>query len=169
MPLEIKLALAAFGLESSALALLLLGTTPDATLAGFFLLHAAASACAAQTALILLPARYRRPPLQVLALLFVFSLFVPVLGMLGLLASVLLASYFPRYFSGDPFGSLKAPEFVLTAVDFDPHVGTGGLKSRLANPDLPHEFRLKALLALQGMPPRGARPLLRRLLGDSMG
>ena len=91
----LKLWSSALGLE--ALALALLTTRQDAwvILSGYLLLHAGASALVALACAQLFPAPYRKPRHLVLALLFGFNFFVPIVGLVILLVAVVAGSLFP--------------------------------------------------------------------------
>jgi polysaccharide biosynthesis protein PelE len=115
-----------------------------------------------------LPPHLRRPVPAVIALLFTFSFFIPILGLIGQVAAVLVARYLPRVIPRLPYAEIPRIEF-----EFPPRetrgrtrYGAGGLASRLRNTGVPKETRFKSLLALQGMPPRIANPLLQQMLGD---
>lgn len=133
----------------------------------FLLLHALASASLALASWHFLAAKFRQPRWAVTLLLFNFAFFIPVLGILGMLAAVMLASLRRREVVVQPFVSLKLPEFVLSLRDPEMKYSQGGIKSRLMKSSIPTPQRLQSLLALQGMPARVSSPLLQEMLGDS--
>lgn len=165
--INLKLGAAALALEASALATALLSLDSDRALLLLLLQHAGASLLLALFAWHVLPEKIRNPRLPVLALLFNFSFFIPVLGPLGMLAAVFLSAYRRRAVVAQPFAELSLPEFVLSLRETDTKFSQGGIKSRLAQPSIPTQQRLQALLALQGMPARVSSPMLQEMLGDA--
>lgn len=165
--INLKLGAAALSLETSGMVTALLNEGSDWTLLMFLLQHAGASLLLALFVWHFLPERFRNPRSQVLALIFNFSFFIPVLGLLGMLAAVFLSSYRRRAVVAQPFAKLSLPEFVLSLREPDAKFSQGGIKSRLAQSSIPTQQRLQALLALQGMPARVSSPMLQDMLGDA--
>ncbi len=132
----------------------------------FFAAHAAASALLAQIAQPAMPPQYRQPRGVVLAFLFSFSFFIPLIGLLGAMLAVFVALLKPRLAKRTPFTSVKQPEFVLTVGDAEPQLRKSGLRSVLLDETTPAQVRLKSLMTLQNMPARTAGPMLRKLLSD---
>lgn len=165
--INFKLAAAALSLETTGLLSASLTEGSDWTLLVFLLQHAGASMLLALFVWRFLPEKYRRPRLPVLALLFNLSFFIPVLGLLGMLAAVLLSAYRQRAAVAQPFARLTLPEFVLSLREPDTKFSQGGIKSRLAQSSIATPQRLQALLALQGMPARLSSPMLQGMLGDA--
>jgi hypothetical protein len=132
----------------------------------FLALHMVSAALLALTALPLLPARYRTPRLQVLALLFSFGFFIPLLGILGLMVALAITALRPRSRPHEPFAEVRPPEYVLSIPDPEIQFRPAGLRATLLDATLPTELRMRSLIALQNMPTRIAAPTLRRLLGD---
>ena len=139
-----------------------------ANLGGFLLVHGVASLCLAAFVAAALPPHMRRPVPAILLLLFVFSFFIPVLGLIGLVLAVLVARYLPRVVPRLPFAEIPPIEFEFPPREIRSRTryGAGGLTSRLRSAEVPKETRFKSLLALQGMPARIANPLLQEMLGD---
>jgi len=164
-----KLGAAALSLETSGLLSISLMTEgSDWALLIFLLQHAGASALLALFVWRFLPGKYRHPRLRVLALLFNFSFFIPVLGLLGMLAAVFLSAYWRRRsMVAQPFARLILPEFVLSLREPDARFSLGCIKSRLAQSAIATPQRLQALLTLQGMPARVSNPMLQDMLGDA--
>lgn len=133
----------------------------------FLLLHALSSIALAAAAWYFLVGGFREPRWAVTLLLFNFAFFIPVLGIVGMLAAVVLASIRRKEVVRRPFIHLKQPEFVLSMRDPEIKYSQGGIKSRLMQPAIPTPQRLQSLLALQGMPARASSPLLQDMLGDS--
>jgi hypothetical protein len=137
-------------------------------LLGFLLVHGLASLCLAAFVGAALPPHFRRPVAPVIVLLFGFSFFIPVLGLLGQIAALLVARYLPRVIADLPYAEMPPIEFEFPPREMRERTrySPGGLTSRLRDTGTPKEVRFKSLLALQGMPPRIANPLLQQMLGD---
>lgn len=133
----------------------------------FWLLHGAASLCLAVAVREQLPRQYRRPKWGVLALLAAFSMFIPFAGLLGLLATVLIAQMLPTSLKLQPFSAVSGPQYTDAqreeSVD---SMRTGGLRRLVLDSNMPAEVRIRSLIALQNLPVRTAAPILRRLLAD---
>lgn len=161
-----KLGFAAVALEASAVATLFLAGKGIALLLGFLLLHGLASVALALFVWHFLPAYYRTPRRLALALLFNFSFFIPVLGLIGLMAAVFVAVHFPHLAASRSFSSVELPEFVLSLHQADTQFGQGGIKSRLTHAGIQTDRRLAVLLALDNVPTRIASPMLHEMLDD---
>ena len=137
-------------------------------LLGFLLVHGLASLCLAAIVSAALPPRLRKPPAAVITLLFGFAFFIPLLGLLGQVVAVLVARFLPRVVPELPYAEIPPIEFEFPPREIRERTryGQGGLTSRLRDVGVPKETRFKSLLALQGMPPRIANPLLQDMLGD---
>jgi polysaccharide biosynthesis protein PelE len=154
-------------LESLAIFSSLMSASSDRSLLIFLFQHAVASLFLAAFVLGILPARFRQPRLPALALLFCFSFFIPLLGLIGILTATAIAGYRRRHRIVQPFTNLTLPEFVLSLREPDGKFSQGGIKARLAQASIPAPQRLQSLLALQGMPARVSSPLLQSMLGDT--
>ena len=163
------LLLAALGLEASAIvtAVAFMDASSGKILLMFLFMHATASLLLAQFVVNVLPEKYRQPRLPILALLFNFSFFIPLLGLIGMLTAVVVAGYRRHIVVTQPFTNLVLPEFVLTLREPEGKFSQGGIRSRLVHSNLSTPERLQSLLALQGMPSRISSPLLQDLLGDT--
>lgn len=137
-------------------------------LLGFLLVHGLASLLLAAFVSAALPPRLRKPVAPVIMLLFGFSFFIPVLGLIGQVIAVLVARFLPRVVPELPYGEIPPIEFEFPPREIRERTkyGQGGLTSRLKDSGVPKEARFKSLLALQGMPARIANPLLQDMLGD---
>jgi hypothetical protein len=137
-------------------------------LLGFLLVHGVASLCLSAFVAAALPAHLRRPVGPVIILLFGFSFFIPVLGLIGQVVAVLVAKYLPRRVEDLPYAEIPPIEFEFPPREIRERTkyGPGGLTARLRDTGVPKEARFKSLLALQGMPPKIANPLLQEALGD---
>ncbi len=137
-------------------------------LLGFLLVHGLASLCLSAFVAAALPPHMRRPVGPVILLLFGFSFFIPVLGLIGQVIAVLVAKYLPRHVPELPYAEIPPVEFEFPPREIRERTkyGPGGLTSRLRDTGVPKEARFKSLLALQGMPAKIANPLLQEMLGD---
>jgi hypothetical protein len=115
-----------------------------------------------------LPPRLRKPAAPVIVLLFGFSFFIPILGLIGQVIAVLVARFLPRIVPELPYAEIPPIEFEFPPREIRERTkyGEGGLTSRLKDAGVPKEARFKSLLALQGMPARIANPLLQDMLRD---
>jgi hypothetical protein len=143
------------------------GANPS-NLLGFLLVHGVASLCLAAFVSAALPPHLRRPLPAIIVLLFAFSFFIPILGLIGQVVAVLVTRYLPRVVPDLPYAEIPPIEFEFPPREIRERTryGAGGLTSRLRSPGVPKETRFKSLLALQGMPARIANPLLQEMLGD---
>jgi tetratricopeptide (TPR) repeat protein len=161
----LKLWSSALGLE--ALALALLTTRQDAwvIISGYLLLHAGASVLVALACSQLFPAAYRKPRHLVLALLFCFNFFVPIVGLVILLVAVVAGSLFPQLLKPRVFDAVLRPEFTVTDEEPQALRGTAA-RARLFNRAASSSAREEALLALAATGAAGSGGLLRDLLAD---
>src|SRR5687767_6746506 len=138
-------------------------------LLGFLLVHGVASLCLAAFVSAALPPHLRRPVPAVILLLFGFSFFIPILGLIGQVIAVLVARFLPRIVPELPYAEIPPIEFEFPPREIRERTkyGQGGLTSRLKDAGVPKEARFKSLLALQGMPAKIANPLLQDMLGDT--
>lgn len=167
MGTEVKLALGALAAELAALALLYIGSSDTALLYQFFLLHGMASAMAAPFVWAFLPPRYRQPRMAVLVLLFSVCFFIPVLGLGGFFAGVILSVWWPRLRRNQPFSEVRTPRFILQhGPQRLGNLRIGQVRNQLASNTVPLDLRMKALLALQEVPGRQASDILRDVLAD---
>jgi hypothetical protein len=161
----LKLWFGALGLE--ALALALLATRQDALiiLSGYLLPHAGASALVALACAQIFPAPYRKPRALVLALLFGFNFFVPIVGLVVLLVAVVAGSLFPQLLKPRVFDAVPRPEFTVTE-DAPQTLRGAAARARLFNRAAPSAAREEALFALAANGAAGSGELLRELLAD---
>ena len=115
----------------------------------------------------LLPARYRAP--LPWSPLFIFSLafFVPVIGTLGVVASIFPALYLPRKRDEQAWQAVGIPSLPFRAQLqlHKPIFSDGGLQDVPRHAPDPDQ-RLSALLATRRMPGKEAVPILKLALGD---
>jgi hypothetical protein len=114
-----------------------------------------------------LPLKFREPRWPVLGLLFSFSFFIPIVGILGLYFTVLMGLYWQRVQSVQPFVSMHLPEFGLVTREPEVNFASGGIKACLDNSAMPPRRRLQALLTMQSVSARTSNTLLQNLLDDS--
>lgn len=164
--INFKLVSTAILLEISSLATAILQSGSDWVLLLFLLQHAAASALLALFVWYVIPDKFRYPRVPIIALLFNFLFFIPVLGLIGILTAVVMSMFRRRIVIHQPFAHLVMPEFVLSLREPAGNFSQGGIKSRLAHSAIPTPLRMQSLLALQGMPARISSPLLQDMLGD---
>jgi polysaccharide biosynthesis protein PelE len=152
------------GLAALCCELVALGLALRSGEAGSYLaLHAAASVI---VAVLLWPLLSGRPDRRG-AFLFVFCMnfFLPVVGVLGLLASLL-----SRRSSGTAprrrFEVHAQPNFDPRLEELPPAHSKSAVRMHLRNAAVPTESRLRALLTVQSMPARTANPLIREMLSD---
>jgi hypothetical protein len=160
------LVLPAIALEAAAIGVAVRFGASTPLLLGFFGLHLVASLLLAFAVRLALPERYANPWLPAFALLASLAFFIPLLGLIGIVTALLIATLLPGSRHYRPFSGVKTPEYVAPTQETRLHLRPSGLRSLLLDPTLPVETRVKALAALQNMPPRVATPILRRLLSD---
>ncbi|WP_460132200.1 HEAT repeat domain-containing protein [Pseudomonas sp. S1_E04] len=133
----------------------------------FTLSHGLACLMLCAAVWLLLPARYRAP--LPWSPLFIFSLafFVPVIGTLGVIASIFPALYLPRKRDQQGWQAVGIPSlpFRAKAQTRTPIFADGGLQDVLRHAPDPDQ-RLAALLATRRMPGKEAVPILKLALGD---
>jgi polysaccharide biosynthesis protein PelE len=149
---------AALVMEISAMAVLWPSGTNDRVLYVGLLQHAAASLLLTLACWHFMPEKFRHPRWPISLLLFNFAFFMPVLGMFGMYAAVLVSAFRRREKISYPFARLILPEFVLSLREPEMKFSQGGIKSRLGHSAIPTPQRLQSLLALQGIPARVSSP-----------
>lgn len=161
-----KLSFSALSLEAAALLLLLRQSQSLSVLFAFLAMHCAASVLMALAIRLMLPRRYAHPRAWVLAFLFSYNFFMPVVGMLCTVAAFALGVWLPRLGRSHAYASVALPRFATHRN----HEGTGfrggQVRAQLSNPEAPLDQRLKALVALQDTPAHATGVLLRKLLSD---
>jgi len=159
--------LAAVSMEIAALSVL--SSTPTLLhLAGYFSLHALASALVTWFAWVMLPGKYKKPFAPVCALLWVFAFFIPVLGLAAILIVLQVAQRFPRILRTERYVTVRMPEFSSLQREATERsdLRAGDARRILKDVSQPLEIRLRVLVALQSMEPKAAVPLLISLLSD---
>jgi polysaccharide biosynthesis protein PelE len=128
--------------------------------------HGVISLLAGWLSVTFMPSQYRSSPRRTVAYHFLIAWFIPVLGAVMVLLVASYARIINRRYSERNYHAVRLP--VFTAAPRDPALayGAGSIYSRLTNPDLPKEVRLKALLTVQAMPGNLSTQLLREVLSD---
>lgn len=160
-----KLTFAGATLELGAL-LLFANSQEPALLAAYLLLHGAGSLLISMAVKLLIPARYQQPHRWLLAYLFCFNFFVPLIGLLCASLAIAAGVWLPRLAERRRYGTTAVPRFTTHRN----HEGTGfrggQVRAQLGNSQAPLDHRLKALVAVQDTPARATGALLRDLLAD---
>ena len=159
--------IAAVSLEAAALSML--SSAPTLLyLASYFLLHAVASTVVTWLAWLLLPENYKKPFAPACAMLWAFAFFIPVLGVAAILIVVQVAKRFPRILRTERYVTVRMPEFsgVQREATERSDLRAGDARRILKDATQPLETRLRVLVALQGIAPKAAVPLLISLLAD---
>jgi hypothetical protein len=161
------LSIPALGLETACWYPFLCKAAPMAQQMGFLVLHAAGSIAGAALMTALVPLRYRRRQWWTFSLFFGFCLFIPVLGLAGLLLSVWPGIVMERHARGDAYQRVDVPElpFQPLKVQNQPIYGKAGMISVLRHSPDP-ERRIKALIATRQMASQEAIPVLKEALRD---
>ena len=161
-----KLIFYGVSLEFGSIGLLFIRSHSLALIASYLLLHAAASAVVALALMLVLPLRYQRPRQWVLAYLFSFNFFIPLVGLASIVFGLLIGFWLPLLIRKKQFVLTDNPQFTTHRN----HEGTGfrggQVRAQLGNSLAPIDQRLKALVAVQDTPARATGSLLRSLLTD---
>jgi polysaccharide biosynthesis protein PelE len=161
------LVLLAIGCEVTALRYLIDAAQGTESVIAFLVLHAIASALFAVVARVaLVPRAMHRPAWSVLGYAASLSFFIPLFGMLAMVAIMLAVLISPRALITRPFVAVRHPEFTAPRRDAAARMRVTGLRTVLLDETLAPELRLRSLMLLQNFPIRRAGPFLRRLLSD---
>jgi tetratricopeptide (TPR) repeat protein len=163
----ILLSAAALGLEAACWYPFLWDAAPTVQQIGFLVLHGAGSIAGGALMAALVPRRYRRRPWRTFFLFFGFCLFVPVLGLAGLLLAVWPGIVMERHARQDAYQRVVVPDlpFKPLKIQNQPIYGKAGMISVLRHAQDP-ERRIKALIATRQMTSREAIPVLKEALRD---
>jgi tetratricopeptide (TPR) repeat protein len=163
----ILLSALAQGLEAVGGYLFLCEAAPMAQQIGFLVLHGAASIAGGALMTALVRRRYRRRPWWTFLLFFGFCLFIPVLGLAGLLLAVWPGIVLERHARREAYQRVDVPElpFQPLKVQQQPIYGKAGMISVLRHAQDP-ERRIKALIATRQMTSQEAIPVLKEALRD---
>ena len=135
--------------------------------AWFLVLHGVGSGVGGVLMTALVPLRYRRRRGWTFFLFFGFCLFIPVLGLAGLLLGVWPGIVLERHARQNTYQSVSVPElpFQPLNVQKQPIYGQAGMISVLRHAQDP-ERRIKALIATRQMTSQEAIPILKEALRD---
>ncbi len=135
----------------------------------YVLTHSIASLLAGYAVWCLLPAQYQLPASRSYAFVTLLIFFIPGLGMLGAVVSILLGLYRPHAQRPDYTLATAVPELPFKPVTIDTNLSFagGGLYDVLRNAS-DSDKRLKAVLATQRMHERKAIPILQVALKDAV-
>ena len=108
-------------------------------LLGFLAIHGLACLCLAACVGAAFPRHMRKPVPAVITLLFGFSFFIPVLGLLGQIVGLLVARFLPRAIPELPYAEIPPIEFEFPPREIRERTkyGQGGLTSRLKDAGVP--------------------------------
>lgn len=131
------------------------------------LIHFIASILIALVVWLMLPKKYKYPAHYSLLFLLSITLFMPVVGAIGLVTCILFGLHFPRRRKArilDVQESIELPYRQLIKLD-STLFHDGGLEDVLSL-QVSEEKRLKALLAMRNMHKQDAIPILKKVLRD---
>lgn len=114
----------------------------------------------------LMPAQYRSSPRRTFAHHTVLAFFIPLLGAPALILLAIYANAINRRPLERPYSAVRLPVFTAAPAEPALSFGAGSIRSRLINPALPKDTRLKALLTVQAMPGNLSSRLLHEVLSD---
>ncbi len=135
----------------------------------YVLTHSIASLLAGFAVWSLLPAQYQLPVLRSYGFVTLLIFFIPGLGMVGAVVSILLGLYRPHEQRPEYTLATAVPELPFKPVTIDTNLSfaDGGLYDVLRNAS-DTDKRLKAVLATQRMNERKAIPILQVALKDAV-
>ena len=162
-----KLLAAALSFELGSLSFLFFENNSFALVSAYLLAHSIGSVLLAFGLALLVPNNYRTPRRWLCMYLFAFSFFMPILGLVSLMAAFVISAVWPRKLGHTLFDTAIPVRFTTHRN----HEGTGfrggQVRAQLANSKAPLDQRMKALVAVQDTPARATGSLLRTLLADS--
>jgi hypothetical protein len=157
----------ALGFEIAGCRTLFTGAPPGYQMEAFFLLHGASSMVGSAFLVGIMPLRYRQSLLAAFCFFFLICLFIPGLGLIGLLSSVWPAMYRVRHMQDKGYMQVAVPElpYQPLKVQQQPIYGQAGMVSILRHSPDP-ERRIKAIMATRQMNSQEAIPVLKEALRD---
>ncbi|OAN13076.1 hypothetical protein A3K86_15540 [Photobacterium jeanii] len=133
---------------------------------GFAATHALACASFTLLCWILLPKKYKTPVISSVSFLFLFNFLLPLFGMIGTAASLLVALYIPRKQNMVTWEECEEAPLPQSPGDvINTQFGSGALREILLHNTDP-ERRLLAVSAIRHLPKPQAVPLLQLALKD---
>lgn len=134
----------------------------------FMGLHALATALLTAAVLPALPVNYRQSAVAAMVFIFSMCLFIPILGMVGGVAALVLGLYSPGRDRLEDWEQHDAPvlPYKPVTVTGDSVFTRGGLNTVLMHFDDPN-WRERAVMASRHLPNRNAIPILQATLKDS--
>jgi polysaccharide biosynthesis protein PelE len=161
------LAASALGLEAACWHPFFTAAAPLRQQAAFLALHAAASVAGGLLMAGIVPRRYRSQPGRAFVLFFSLCLFLPGLGLAGLLLAVWPGMVRERRLKQEVYSRVAVPElpYKPLKVQAQPIYGQAGMISVLRHAPDP-ERRIKALIATRQMTSQEAIPVLKEALRD---
>jgi hypothetical protein len=157
----------ALGLETACWYPFFCAVAPQAQQAWFLALHAAGSVAGGAHMAAVVPHRYRRRRWLTFLFFFGICLFIPSLGLAGLLLAVWPGITLERHQKQEFYQRVSVPElpFKPLNVQRQPIYGQAGMISVLRHAQDP-ERRIKALIATRQMTSQEAIPVLKEALRD---
>ena len=153
-------------LEGLVLPYLLLADRYNGDWIGLLILHLMISLAVGLLGKESLPKKYQRLPRMVVLFLVALTMFIPMLGAIGVLSIVLMTNYFLARKEETAIQELQESRFAGTGQAEMIQYGSGDLKSRFAAPALRTEARLDALGKLQGFETQQITTTVREALQD---
>ncbi len=141
--------------------------TMPTTLISWIVLHAIISVIASLLFAAIIPRRFDVRRRIAVLLIFGFLFFIPVFGLVGMLAVLLYFNSFQRNRERTEFFTVSLPPFVNESGGTAAGMGEGGAWSRLRTQGLPRIVRLQALLAASASKGHNSSRLLQMATSDS--
>lgn len=132
----------------------------------FLGLHGLASGILTVLALQVLPKQYRSPLFFTGLLVFGFTFFIPYLGFMLAVLSILVGLHLSTFFRPSNFLEVVLPDYTPMPSTRHQNVDSNDLKSLLTDNNLPDEQRIQGMLAVKTLPVRITGNILRDSLGD---
>lgn len=161
-----KFSIAGISFEIASIALVLHGGIGLAVISGYLALHVVSSALFALAIALVVPERYRRPRTWLLAYLFFFNFFIPIVGILCAVVALLVGVLWPKDEAEDHFATTDSPEFITVRRREGSGFSGNRVRAQLSSLGTPVDKRLNALVAIQSTPTRASGESLRNLLAD---
>lgn len=137
------------------------------TLVSWIVLHAIICAISALLFAAMVPRRFDVRRSIAVLLIFGFLFFIPVFGLVGMLAVLLYFNSFQRSRERTEFFTVSLPPFMNESGGTAAGMGEGGAWSRLRTQGLPRIVRLQALLAVSASKGHNSSRLLQMATSDS--